>query len=85
MSEQETIYVPLLDEDIDVWRPVKARKLSEDTYLILDQDYDRDVETWQFEPGALVHCETRRHDGLPITVATEPAGDTAPARARGRS
>ena len=47
----ETIYVPLRDEGIDVWRPVLARRVSGDSYLILDQDYDRDVETWEFEPG----------------------------------
>ena len=58
-SDRETIYVALLDEGIDVWRPVAARKLAPDTYLILDRNYDRKVETWQFEPGTLVRCRKK--------------------------
>ena len=70
-SERETIYVPLLDEGIEVWRPVAARKVATDTYLILDQNYDREVETWQFEPGTLVRCHKERRNGHQILVATE--------------
>jgi non-homologous end joining protein Ku len=72
-SERETIYVPLLDEGIEVWRPVAARKLEADTYLILDQDYDRDVETWQFGPGTRVRCRKERRNGDQVLVATEIA------------
>ena len=55
-SDRETIYVALLDEGIDVWRPVAARKLAPDTYLILDQNYDRKVETGSLsrEPSCAV-------------------------------
>lgn len=65
-----TIYVALLDEGVDVWRPVKARRLGADAYLILDQDYDRSVETWAFEPGAVVTCRRENRNGRPILVAT---------------
>ena len=51
MSKRDTIYVALLDEGIDVWRPVEAQKVSSDTYLIVDQDYDPRTERWEFEPG----------------------------------
>jgi hypothetical protein len=40
MSQRDTIYVALLDEGIGVWRPVEAQRLSPDTWLIVDQDYD---------------------------------------------
>lgn len=75
-NERETIYVALLDEGIDVWRPVAARKIAPDTFLILDQDYDREVETWQFEPGTVVRCRKERRDGRQIIVATELASRT---------
>jgi hypothetical protein len=71
MSKRDTIYVALLDEGIDVWRPVEARKLSPDTYLIVDQDYDRAIERWEFEPGTVVRCRKERRDGREILVATE--------------
>ena len=44
MSKRDTIYVALLREEIDVWRPVEAQRLSPDTWLIVDQDYDPRVE-----------------------------------------
>lgn len=71
--ERETIYVALLDEGIDVWRPVVARQVSADTYLILDQNYDREVETWEFEPRTLVRCRKEQRNGRQIRVATEIA------------
>ena len=75
--DSETIYVALLDEGIDVWRPVMARRLRDGTYLILEQDYDRSTETWQFEPGAVVKGRIERRDGRQITIATENAHQSA--------
>jgi hypothetical protein len=77
MSKRDTIYVALLDEGIDVWRPVEARRLSPDTYLIVDQDYDPRSETWEFEPGTVVRCRTESRDGRQILVATEKARQSA--------
>jgi hypothetical protein len=57
MSNVLTIYVFLPDEAVDTWRPVQAEHLHDNVYHILDQPYDRDVETWQFEPGDEVQCE----------------------------
>jgi hypothetical protein len=76
MSKRDTIYVPLLDEGIDVWRPVDARRLSPDTYLIVDQDYDRRTERWEFEPGNAVRCRKENRNGRQILVATEAARTT---------
>jgi hypothetical protein len=81
-TDEATIYVPLLDEGVDVWRPVKARRLANDDYLILDQDYDRSVEAWAFEPGTVVRCRPERRDGLAILVATAAARQMAPGEAR---
>lgn len=51
------IHVRLLDEAVDVWRPVKAEHLGAEEYRILEQPYDRDIDTWEFEPGDRVVCE----------------------------
>ncbi len=80
-TEHETIYVALLDEGIDVWRPVAARKVATDAYLILDQNYDREVETWQFEPGTVVRCRKERRNGREVLIATEIGGPAASASA----
>ena len=59
MTDQ--IYVALLDEGVDVWRPAPARRLDADTYQILEpDDYDPDDEHWQFPPGATVTCEPKQ-------------------------
>lgn len=82
MSDRSTIYVPLLDEGVEVWRPVEARRVSADTYLILDQAYDRDLETWAFEPGIVVKCQARKQNGREILVASEVARADSPAAPR---
>jgi hypothetical protein len=64
MSDLTEIFVSLLDEAVDVWRPVQAEHIRGKVYRIVDQPYDREIETWQFEPGDEVVCElTDASDG----------------------
>jgi len=56
VNEVTEIFVRLVDEEIDVWRPVEARHLRESIYTIVDQPYDRDLEVWEFGPGQDVVC-----------------------------
>jgi len=51
------IFVSLLHEGVEVWRPVRAEHVDGNVYAIVDQPYDREAETWQFEPGDEVVCE----------------------------
>lgn len=51
------IFVSLLGEGVDVWRPVHAEHLYGNVYRIISQPYDRQVESWQFEPGDEVVCK----------------------------
>lgn len=51
------LFVKLLDEGVDVWRPVRAEHIQGNVHKIVDQPYDRDDESWQFEPGDEVICE----------------------------
>ena len=60
MSKLVTIYVYLPDEAVDTWRPVQAEHLHDNVYRIIDQPYDRNAETWQFEPGDEVVCEWKQ-------------------------
>jgi hypothetical protein len=77
MSKRDTIYVALLDEGIDVWRPVEAQEVSPDTYLIVDRDYDPPTERWEVQPGTVVRCRRENRDGGQILVATEEARQPA--------
>lgn len=67
----EVIYVRLLDEGLDVWRPVQAQKIDEHVYRISDQPYDRDDETWAFEPGSIVLCEPSQKSGQDVLIASK--------------
>jgi hypothetical protein len=48
------IHVRLLDEPIDAWRSVFSKKINEDTYVILDQEYNKNIEEWEYIPGDIV-------------------------------
>ncbi len=56
MSDKD-IYIKLANELVDVWRPVRAREIDKNTYEILVQEYDEQIEEWQFKPGDIVICE----------------------------
>lgn len=64
-----TLYVFLLDEDVDVWRPVKAVRLHDNVYQITEQLYDREIEKWEFGPGEQVVAEPRVFEGRTVLTA----------------
>jgi hypothetical protein len=53
-----TIYMPLLNEGTDVWRPVAATSLSEGSFRVEGQMPDN--EEWAHLPGSVVSCSSRR-------------------------
>jgi hypothetical protein len=70
----DMIYVRLLDEGTDVWRPVNAEYIRSDIFKILpNPDYSSLDESWEFLPGTLVKCKMEVHDGKEIRVAYEQA------------
>jgi hypothetical protein len=73
-----TIFVPLLNEGVDVWRPVQARPLRRDVFRIVGVDGDVRDEVWQFPAGAVVKCARRRFEngtiGLTAIERVECAG-----------
>lgn len=57
MSTPTTIYVSLLNEGTDCWRPAEATLQDDGTYLISGRVPEG--EEWEFGPGAVVNCETK--------------------------
>lgn len=53
-----TIFMPLLDEGTDCWRPVGATLVRSQFYKV-EGEVPQD-ETWAFSPGSIVICEMRK-------------------------
>ena len=72
-TERTVVHVRLLDEGVDVWRPVEATRVSASTYRLSDAPVPED-EAWSFGPGETVVAEPR--EGSPRTlVAVARASD----------
>jgi hypothetical protein len=69
--EKVTIYVDLLDEAVDVWRPVEATVEADGAYQL--PPHAPSEERWQFPPGSRVRCETKRLEGRWALVASRLA------------
>ena len=68
-----SIFVALLDEGTDCWRPVEAVREGE-WFRILSSNPDPRTERWEFEQGELVGCRTKAFsDGRRGLVAFERA------------
>lgn len=68
------IYIQILDEPINVWRPVPAMEISESVYLLQGFDiYDPEIETWEFAPGTKVTVKERLMEGQMVLVAVRSA------------
>lgn len=76
--QTETIYVALLNEAAEAWRPVVAARRSGGRYEILSRNDDPDDEQWQFPPGSLVRCEERSLPQGRFLVAVEASAPLTP-------
>lgn len=65
------IYVYLLHEGTDVWRPAIGIHMKDNIYQIYLQSEIPADETWQFLPGELVRCEERLLSGNKCLVAID--------------
>lgn len=64
-----TIYVYLLNEGTDAWRPIEAEPLGDDRYRIISVNPDPEDEHWQFRTGDIVRCAERLLSGGQALVA----------------
>ena len=70
MSALTTIFMPVLNEGTDVWRPVSAQGRGVDRFLVTGPMPDG--EEWKFHEGSLVRCEMKQFaDGSSGLVAVE--------------
>lgn len=65
----QTVYVELMDEGVDVWRPVEATVEADGTFRLPDEAPDDEV--WRFAPGSVVRCEPRALSEGEALVAVE--------------
>lgn len=56
VREIATVYVALLNEAVDTWRPVQARPVGQHLFRLVGVDADISDESWQFPAGAVVKC-----------------------------
>ena len=54
----------MLNEGILVLRPTEGKLVSGGFYeVIATDDYNSDLEEWEFPPGTIVECKTEIEDG----------------------
>ena len=76
VSDTEIIYVRLLNEGTDVFRPTRSIPIGGDKYrLLLDDQIDINDETWEFSPGSIVRCRVIESEGEKILLAVELADE----------
>jgi hypothetical protein len=69
-----TVYVKLLGEGTDVWRPTQAERVDENIVRLLPTaDYGACDEQWEFLPGSIVRCENRILSGEEVVVVISRA------------
>lgn len=62
-ENQMQIYVYLLDEPVDVWRPVQAIEKGNGLYQIVSENLDTDDERWEFTTGDIVRVKEKLFSG----------------------
>lgn len=67
-SSTETVFVRLLGEGVDVWRPVAATLLESGLFRLDDAPVP-DGEAWESDPGTLVRADSQCGVGGPLKVA----------------
>jgi hypothetical protein len=66
------IYVLLLNESTEVWRPVEALKLGKNLFMIISPNPEPDIEQWQFNKNDRVLCISKTFsDGKTGLIATK--------------
>jgi len=58
---ETVIYMPLIGEGTDCWRPVRAVRITENVFRIVDQI--RPDESWKFGEDSRVRCRDRIFSG----------------------
>jgi hypothetical protein len=62
-----TIFVELVNEGTECWRPVEAEQLSDSTFRIIGAKPEDEI--WKFDCGDVVRCKLRQFHNGPGLVA----------------
>lgn len=82
----ETIYVRLLHEGTDVWRPTQGRRVGPMTFEVLAApSHAPEDDELEFGPGSVVRCGWKPRSVGPALIATELAVAPPDLRSRPRS
>lgn len=73
-TDSVTVHVRLLDEGVDVWRPVQAKAVSQSIYRLAETPVPPD-EVWAFQPGDIVVAEPHGATRPAMLVAVARASD----------
>lgn len=70
LSSMETIYVKLLDEGTEVFRPVPSVEVETNVYKLGSLESTEGDEKWEFEPGSIVTVENRilGDESVPVAI-----------------
>jgi hypothetical protein len=66
MNTKSQIFIKLIDEGIEVYRPVDAELIEENIYRILKTNHNcknSALEEWEFLPNDIVECKTKKMKG----------------------
>jgi hypothetical protein len=66
------VFVRLLEEGTEVSRPTEALELGNGLFKLLPTaDYDPQAEVWEFPPGSIIRCASRRDDSGEYVIAIQ--------------
>jgi hypothetical protein len=69
-TDTAEIYIPLLNEGTNVFRPTRGLPLGAMRFQVLPTpDYSPELETWEFSPGSIVECKIENWSGQEVMVA----------------
>src|ERR1700676_392992 len=58
---ETVVYMPLVGDGTDCWRPVRAQSISEDIFEVID--HIPSGESWKFAPFTRLRCRNRTFTG----------------------
>ncbi|MCP5468593.1 MAG: hypothetical protein H7A32_04925 [Deltaproteobacteria bacterium] len=71
---EKNIYIKLLEEGTNVYRPVPAIEVKKNIYQVKGEEiYDPEDEVWEFKPSTHVIVEEQELEGelVPVAVREE--------------
>lgn len=79
INMEQIIYIQLLGEGTMAYRPVKAIKVAQNLFKILESnEYDSEDEIWEFIPGSNVIVEEKILSEKSVLVAIKVVYPTCP-------